>query len=176
MPRIKSFKDFVTEKDRAELVDTLAAELKNTQTIPSRQPLILEQELRQTKSIHVLVFWDRWGAIPREQRGSIIMDAYEKVEPDVINRILVAMGLTFEEAIEMNFLPYQIQTTISKEDPINPDDLKRALIEEGAVQTTRGLQLRLPTEPMAHAAYERLAKKFPGPYFAIAKTVARTDN
>jgi len=62
----------------SELVATLAKELQRNQpTGPPTAPQIIEEEQRGS-FLHVTVIWDAWNDVEREDRGRLIMDAYEK--------------------------------------------------------------------------------------------------
>jgi hypothetical protein len=80
------------------LTQALVAELqRGAPTGPPNAPQIVEEENRR-HMMHVTVIWDEWRDIAPEQRGKIIMDAYEQAQRDDLLRITVAMGLTHEEA------------------------------------------------------------------------------
>jgi len=178
MPRYRATQDADLDPTlRDELVNKLAHELRvdGNGGMP-RQPFIFEQEVPQTGTYHVIVIWERWNEVPSEQRASIIMDAYERVEPLLVPNLTVVVGATMEEAIEMNLLPYQIITTRKNTDAIPPADLRLAMLDEGAIESTTGLELRFPTLKMAQDAYARLSNRVPGPYWAITRTLSRAED
>ena len=77
-----------------ELVGKLADELRfETPT----GPRILEEEQRGGY-FHVTVIWDEWEGVEGEERGRIIMDAYEQERASDVMKITIALGLTSEEA------------------------------------------------------------------------------
>lgn len=85
-------------KSYTRLVEKLADELRrDSDTGSTHAPEIIEKEQRGGH-LQVTVIWDAWRELPLEDRGRAIMDAYEKVRPDEILRITVAMGLTHAEA------------------------------------------------------------------------------
>jgi hypothetical protein len=85
----------------AELTALLVTELQNAAaTGPETAPLIVEDENRRG-TLHVQVVWDEFDEIAPEQRGKIIMDAYEEARPDELSRITIAMGLTHKEATRL---------------------------------------------------------------------------
>jgi hypothetical protein len=49
--------------------------------------------------MYVQVVWDEWDDVSNEERGRIIMDAYEQARPDDLLRITMALGLTTADAI-----------------------------------------------------------------------------
>jgi hypothetical protein len=84
------------------LVDQLAAELlQNTADGPS----VIEEEQFGNR-IHVTVIWDAWSALSPEDRGRAIMDAYQKVRPDEVLQITIAMGLTKADADKLKIRTY----------------------------------------------------------------------
>ena len=76
------------------LVNKLAAELEQNTT---NGPRVIEEEQFGNR-IHVIVIWDAWSALSPEDRGRAIMDAYQKVRPDEVLQITIAMGLTKADA------------------------------------------------------------------------------
>lgn len=81
-----------------KLVAALAKELhSNESTGPATAPQIIEEEERHN-FLHVSVIWDAWNDVAPEDRGRIIMDAYEKERSADVSRITIALGLTHAEA------------------------------------------------------------------------------
>src|SRR5437660_10802574 len=109
MPRYRATHDVSVDPQlRTELIDILSKELRvNAGRLPLRQPFIFEQEIPQTGTYHVIVFWERWNEVPPEQRASIIMDSYERVDPALVPNLTIVVGATVDEAIDLNLLPYQ---------------------------------------------------------------------
>lgn len=60
-------------------------------------PRIIEEEQFGNR-LHVTVIWDDWKALPPEERGRAIMDAYDHVRHADVLRITIALGLTPAEA------------------------------------------------------------------------------
>jgi hypothetical protein len=158
--------------DRTELVRSLVQELNRNGSYPIAQPLIYEEPVPQTNTYHVIVIWDRWADVPSEQRGSIILDAYEQFDPDTARNVTIALGATVDEAIDQNLLPYQI-VSMARQGEADPGDVKRALLEEGAVHASGGLVLALPAEAMAHEVHRRLEERLPQGHWGIQRNVAR---
>jgi hypothetical protein len=78
-----------------KFVEGLRAELRQ-ETLHG--PSIYEDEQRDGYK-HITVIWDAWEDIAPEERGRIIMDAYEKEWPkEELLKITVALGLTQQEA------------------------------------------------------------------------------
>lgn len=170
MPRYRSSSQ-VDARAREELVAVLANELRVPASGGSHQPFIFEQEIPQTDTFHVIVFWDRWREVPPEERSAIIMDAYERTEPSMVPQVTIAMGVTVEEAIRMDLLPFQVQPMTRDSDHADSERLRTLMIEEGAVQTRDGLQLRFPTRRLAEEAMERLLKEAPEGHWTLVETV-----
>jgi len=97
MPVIKkSYPPESTEHRR--LVAELAAELRrNDITDLPNAPKIIEEE-QYRGFIHITVLWDAWKTVEKEERGRIIMDAYDQERHDDIQKITVVLGLTNDEA------------------------------------------------------------------------------
>jgi hypothetical protein len=83
-----------------ELVEALATELgkQSEQQENADDPIIYQEAQRNSNSLHVTVLWQRWAGVPNEQRGAIILDAYEKAKKDTLDRIAFALGVTADEA------------------------------------------------------------------------------
>lgn len=90
---------------RPDLVETLVSELGKTGTSPSPgTPTIYEEPQPYGNKLHVKVIWSNWTGVPVEERGAVILDAYQKAGlNDELRRITVALGLTPEEAERMGF-------------------------------------------------------------------------
>jgi hypothetical protein len=150
------------------LVDELSAAL--SQRGSSRdEPLIVEDRIAQTQSVHVVVIWDGWKDLSPKDRSKIIEDAYASARQLRGSTITVAMGLTGEEALRMGFLPYSIVTTHRQGDKTSLGKLTRAMADAGGIMIKVGssTQLRFPRLEQAEDAYRDLSQKVPGPYWAI---------
>jgi len=155
---------------RQELLGILADEL----TLPygaelQRQPLIFEQPIPGTDTIHVLVLWERWARVPPQERGQIILEAFEQSQPALFHRITVALGLTLSEALSLGLLPYRVVPVRKSTDSVTAEQLRDALVKEGALQTPYGLMLSFPTRKLAEDAIGRLSAHIAGPYWAVQK-------
>ncbi len=96
-----------------ELVDELAEEIRRP-TQHAGAPVVFEDEVSQTDSIHVLVIWERWQEVPQERRGAVILDAYRSVNEARMRQIRFAIGVTPDEAIRGGYLPYKIESAIRR--------------------------------------------------------------
>ena len=139
----------------------------------SREPRVIWNPLPIQDRLNIIVIWGRWRGISYEERTSIILEACEKHEKGLIDKIYTAIGRTFDEAIDLGYLPVRVAPVLRR---IEQGDWKRidqALIEEGAVLTETGLQLRFANFDEAQETFLRLQEKVPGPYWTIVEEVAR---
>jgi hypothetical protein len=160
------------------LVDELAQELK--QSSGSGQPVIDEQHFPSTGRIRATVVWDKWNGVPHEERAEIILRAYEKAEgTETRQKIALAVGMTFLEALEAGMLPFQVTPLIRRGDPVSPEDCYQAMLDEGAFRLfPQGRpELRFATEEEAKASIKSLVKRLPGsePVWAIARDLGRIE-
>lgn len=143
------------------LATTLAAELKSDRDFG--QPLVYEQEY-PTKRARATVIWDEWNKVPVEDRPAIILRAYElALGKEARDRIALANGLTVPEAATAGLLPYQVIAARRETDPVGSEDVRNAMIEQGASQLgPEGLlALRFATQEEAEACIERLTQALP---------------
>jgi hypothetical protein len=164
MPRKKIGPDRPLAEVKKDLVEKLAAELKNSQD--RGEPVIYEHAFR-TGKVRVIVMWDAWEGVPLQQRSATILRAYEMAEgPESQDRIALASGLTVPEAHAAGMLPYQIITAIRKGDPVTPEQARTALLEEGGSSlfhwNAQKVELRFATADEAEAARMRLIQRYPG--------------
>jgi hypothetical protein len=162
MPRKKRTYQEELRPVTADLVRALATELKSNRE--SGQPLIEEQEY-VTGKIRVNVIWDKWDHIPLENRTATIFRAYENAEgPGYRDKIALASGLTVPEAHASGMLPFQIIPAVRRGDPVNLEQCRQAMIDEGASMLFGAdkLQLRFATEHDAEACCKRLIQHLPG--------------
>lgn len=141
---------------------------------PLRQPLIIEQDLPQTQTLHVAVVWEKWRLVEAGERSAMVLHAYERAAPGRVDAITIAMGVTTDEAIDLGLLPYGIIPTIKKDEPLTRDAARVLMREEGAVDTPSGLMLAFPNEESATAAYRRLVAKTKPEYWTITQAVRST--
>jgi len=78
-----------------------------------------------------------------------------------------------DEAISLGYLPFSIEPINSTSNNADRDRIlnamRSAMLEEGAVETGQGLQLRFPTLEQARDAFVRLEQKVSGPYWLMIK-------
>jgi hypothetical protein len=90
-----------------ELVEALGEELRTERADgPEDAPLIVEEVLPRSDYASVRVVWDRWAALPPEERISIILDAYQRIRgSEGVQKISSALGLTRAEAKRLGVAP-----------------------------------------------------------------------
>ena len=86
--------------EHLDLVADLAEELRLQRPDgPTEAPLIIEEKTPRRDFLHVQVIWDRWAGIPGEDRGRVIMDAYQQIRGmETVLKISSVLGLTSAEA------------------------------------------------------------------------------
>lgn len=146
--------------NRNELVCELTHEW--TGQTSHNEPIIIVNEMGQTRTLHVLVVWEAWRGVAETVRSSIIMDAYERGFPDAEPRISIALGLTMDEATAMGYFPYSIEPQVRESDGVAQEEIRNVMIAEGAVETPRGLVLRFQKLQAAMDTYQKLDKEQPG--------------
>ena len=134
-----------------------------------REPLIVEDRVGQTQSLHVVVIWDKWKSLLPKDRSKVILDAYAMAERAQNMTFTMAMGLTGEEAFRLGFLPYSIVSTRRNGDTVSAAELEKTMAGLGGILLKIGqsVQLRYPTLEQAEDAYRKLSQRVPGPYWAI---------
>jgi len=154
------------------LIDKLAGLLTKGQG--PRNFMLIEHEMQTTKTLQVTVIWDRWDGVNIGDRSVIITSAYEKANRQHGWHITVAIGLTPQEAIDTDLLPFQIITMCRKSDPVSLTELERAMtnVGDGVFVKKRG-GLRFPTFERAHAALQELTNQFDPKYWSIMQEVSR---
>jgi hypothetical protein len=82
-----------------ELVQALADQMHVEGVSPTPDtPTIYEEEQPYGGNLYVKVIWNRWADVPLEERGAIILDAYERAGLSTdMRKIYLAVGLTPEE-------------------------------------------------------------------------------
>ncbi len=148
-----------------ELIDELQQELLNPAS--GGLPLILENAVGDTDNFNVYVIWDRWIGLSQAHRQRVIRSTYQRLHPTEWEKVPVAMGLTFREAIDQGVLPIRIVQNLRRSESHLPlqlaEELRMAMLNEGAVELTDGrVELRFPTRDDASEVFQRLAHRFPG--------------
>jgi hypothetical protein len=177
MPRKKISVEAETTSTGGRLVERLAKELRSDRE--SGQPLIYEKEFH-TGKIQVAVIWDEWDRMPLDERSSVILRAYELAEgAEFKNRVALPSGLTFPEAHATGMLPYTIIPGLRPGDSVTREQVRRAMLEEGASELVvpDTPVLGFATKEEAEASRKRLAERLPGsePIWIIARAISGQD-
>lgn len=162
---------------RPGLAEKLAAELKSGREFG--QPLIYELEYPTQRS-RVTVIWDEWADTTLEERSAIILKAYEMAEgARGREKIALASGPTVPEAAFAGLLPFHLLAALRKTDPVTPEQVREAMLEQGASRLLdgEGLQLHFATREEAEACRERLVRKLPEsePIWIISRDLPTQD-
>lgn len=165
----------VSEDRRKSLFDKLSKERRHPS--PSGEPMIFEIPVEDPDTIEVLVVWQEWEDIPSAERTKVILEVYE----DRREKLAQAVGVTYEDAMQQQLLPYSIESALDRSKflrlmRLNPeqeqkfrDDIYNAMLQEGGAR--RGgdkVELRFPTKKMAEQARDRLFERFRDGYWSIA--------
>jgi len=155
----------VTAEQRQKAAEQLGKELAGEQTPGG--PVIFEIPFEEQDRIDVLVVWDAWGPFTPTDRSNMILEAYRSTKIEVAQ----ALGVTYNEAIEQQVLPYAVVPMIRRGE-ISETDVKKAMLAEGgfALENDK-VDLRFPTMSLAEQAHKRLADALPKGYWSIVQTV-----
>jgi hypothetical protein len=115
-----------------------------------------------------------------EERTAIILRAYEMAEGgEFRDRIALASGLTVPEAHAAGMLPYHLFPALRQGDSVTPEQVRKAMLEEGASKliNPQAPQLQFATEEEAEAARKRLIQRLPQsePVWIITREVLAQD-
>ncbi len=155
----------VSAADRQKVAEQLANELGGEQT--PNGPVIFEIPLEQNDKIDVLVVWDAWRPFNSTDRSQMILKAYEGKKLQIAQ----ALGVTYEEAIEQQVLPYSVSPLI-RHGEIDDEVVKKAMLAEGGFALENGkVDLRFPTIFLAEQAHRKLADALPKGYWSVVQTV-----
>ncbi len=157
--------------DRDVLVKNLAAAM--SLEVAAREPRVIWNPLPIEGKLDIIVIWSCWRGISYEERTAIILEACEKHEEGMIDKIYTAIGRTFDEAIDLGYLPVRVAPVPHRIEQGDWGRIDEALVKEGAVRTETGLQLRFVNFDEAQEAFLRLQEKIPGPYWTIVEEIAR---
>lgn len=155
----------IAPEQRKSVAEQLGRELAGKTT--ANGPVIFEIPFQSPDWFDVLVVWDAWKPFSSEERSNMILDAYG----DRKTRIVQALGVTAQEAIEDQVLPYAVRA-MTRGGEVDEENLKEALIAEGGMTLANGkVDLRLPTMAMAQAALRTLVDKLPNGHWALVQSV-----
>ncbi|HEX3149391.1 MAG TPA: hypothetical protein VHR66_15060 [Gemmataceae bacterium] len=155
----------ITAEQRKQVAEQLAMELAG-KSIPDG-PIIFEIPLDSQGRIDVLVMWEAWKPFSSTDRSNMIIEAYKASNL----KIAQALGVTYQEAVEQQVLPYAVLPMI-RQGEVNEEDVKKAMLAEGGILLKSGkIDLRFPTMLLAEQAHKRLTDALPKGYWSIVQTV-----
>ena len=102
MPVFRVAATKVSAAVRKSLLQKLKQERQNPSA--SGEPMVFEIPVEEPDRIEVLVVWQEWENVPSAERTSVILDAYK----DQRDKLAQAVGVTYEEAMQQQLLPYSI--------------------------------------------------------------------
>ena len=153
----------VTAEERERVARQLADEL-NGASAPGG-PVIFEMPLEGQDRFDVVVVWDVWGPFTSTDRSDLILEAYQSRQ----SQVALALGVTYQEAIEQSVLPYEVEP-LARRGELDQDEAKRAMFAEGGFTLGDGRgRLRFPALSLAEEAHMRLADAFPQGCWVIAQ-------
>ena len=89
----------------AEFLPSLASGLTEAALgLKYKRPNIIEGQIRNTDRLEVYVVWEGWVGVSEEHRTNAILDAYREGQPKKIDRIVIALGVTPEEAKNLGII------------------------------------------------------------------------
>lgn len=155
---------------RSQLVQELCDELT---AAPGKrvEPLILEEIIGPSRSRHIQVIWSRWEHVPDETRTDIILEAYQRTQPDTTaGNIAVAVGLTPDDALALGLLRFNVVPMWRPSDSLSREDYEKAMDSERHLTLlgNRSRELRYATMTDAEDAVQRLESALPGSHWSIA--------
>jgi hypothetical protein len=151
--------------DREALTTQLVKELAGDAT--EKGPVIFEIPLSGGDRFDSLVVWEKWKDknVPAQTRSEIILAAYGEKK----DKIALPLGVTYQEAMEQNLLPYAVVPMMRKNE-ISAESLKTAVQKCGGFILEKGkTELRFPTMEMAKEAHQRLVDELPKGYWSIVQ-------
>ncbi len=181
MPYIQAAGTTVETAIPAELLASLAKQLRDEMkgAGASGGPAIYEIPVEGAERFDVLVVWQAWRDLKSEGRTNVILDAYGERRDHVVR----ALGVTYEEAMQQQLLPYAIVSTV-EENPmflnkmkLAPDKerefldrIRKAKIDAGGIALPNGkVALRFPTRAMAEQARLALFDKLREGYWSFVQ-------
>jgi hypothetical protein len=165
---------------RGQLAGLLVSELMGEGS--RNGPVVFELPAEEPGRANVIVYWDAWKSLPVDGRVSVVRDAYARYAKMIESSIhyidpsqpkstfvpepLTVYAITWEDLPKLDLLPYKIEPNV-RGDEIDPDDVRLLMMENGAIRTPFGLQLRLPNKEIAADVHARLMEEMPGAAWSI---------
>jgi hypothetical protein len=163
--RVQAQASVITAEQRKQVAEQLAKELSGQPT--PNGPIIFEIPLESQGRIDVLVVWEAWKPFSSTDRSNMILEAYK----DTKLQIAQALGVTNQEAVEQQVLPYAVLPMIRRGE-VNEDEVREAMLAEGGILLDNGkVELRFPTMSLAEQAHRHLTDALPKGYWSIVQTV-----
>ncbi len=155
----------ITPEERQKVVEQLTRELSGEMT--SAGPVIFEVPFEQQDRIDVIVVWDVWERFGPTDRSNMILEAYK----DSGVKIAQPLGVTYNEAIEQQVLPYSVVPMI-RAGELDVDQVNNAMVAEGGFALENGnVDLRFPSMELAEQAHKQLTDALPKGYWSIVQAV-----
>ncbi len=165
----------VSDARRKSLLESLKMERQHPS--PSGEPMIFEIPVEEPDRIEALVVWQEWEDVPSVERTNVILEAYE----DQRDRLAQAVGVTYEEAMQQQLLPYSVVSALDRpkllrlmrpgleEQRKYREEIHNAMLQEGGIRRVGDkVELRFPTNEMAEQARMRLVERFRDGYWSVA--------
>jgi hypothetical protein len=128
-------------------------------------PVIFEIPLEQSDKMDVMVVWQEWENLRAQDRTDLI----EAVYKDQQAHLALALGVTYQEAMEQQLLPYAVVPMTKR--PLDQIQIREAMLAEGGIPLSEEkVDLRFPTMAMAQAATDHLCQKLPHGHWSIVQT------
>jgi hypothetical protein len=171
-------------KLRKSLLAKLKSEIDGSNT--ERGPVVFEIPLDGVESIDVLVVWEDedWAKVRSEDRTNLILEAYGDKPHGYIAQ---ALGVTYQEAIQQQLLPYAVVSALEQNrkmlslvcgDNKNKADalleeIRKAKRDNGGILLANNIvDLRFPTRAMADDVHQRLFERHRDFYWSVIYPVA----
>jgi hypothetical protein len=161
--RGRSHEPKLAQDRKKSLLDRLVAEREGKPNAGG--PVIFEIPLEQPDKLDVMVVWDEWAQIRSEDRTQLIREAYHDKE----DSLALALGVTYQEAIEQGVLPYRVRLRFGPPPEFTEEGVRAARLSVGGfVEPEGGVELRFPTQTTAEEAVEQLKERLPGSQWVVS--------
>jgi len=178
----------LTPEKRASLL----VKLKNEFDQDTEHGPVIFQIPLGTDCMDVLVVWEDqdWVKLTSEERSRLILDAYDD---DKREQIAQASGVTYDEAMQQQLLPYTIVSTFEKEPTFasrafgnNKNEIEKLMAKIRDAKRANGgmvlpdgkIELRFPTRAMLDNVFTKLreADKEHDFYWSVVIEAAASDH
>ena len=160
---------------RASLLGTLKSEIAS----PSPDGPVIFEIPMGSEFLDILVVWKEWLGVRSEDRSALIFEAYS----DKQRAISQALGVTYDEAMRQQLLPYSIVSLIEENETTalsvcqgdhreiakRLDRIRNVKHNNGGIVLPDGsVELRFPDRAMAISALQDLLRESHELYWTIA--------